>query len=165
MTTHGAYEHLMAESDHPSAHAERWWTETARRAREAADELDQLRRSLPEHWRAGHGKDIVETVLRRLVDHLDEAYEAHLRIAETLAVRAEGLARARRLAQEAATEAGFAGLLVTPDGVVTPRSEPASMPVRVLANQLTARIAEALAHADTVRTRTAESLAAVPPPR
>ncbi|MCX4474222.1 hypothetical protein C5N14_04510 [Micromonospora sp. MW-13] len=154
--------------DRPPAEAggdARWW-EAARTARAAAEELSQVQRALPEHWRAGEGRDECDERLRRLVHRLEEAHETYRIVAEALAARADGWTLARRTVREAVAQAHRAGLVVAPDGTVTsPTTAVPTMAVRALARRLSATVVTALARLDAVESRAADLIATVSPPR
>ncbi|MGS2616595.1 hypothetical protein ACVCAH_19015 [Micromonospora sp. LZ34] len=138
------------------------WADAARAAGQAADELHRVHRDLPEHWRTGVGLDNVNETLRRLVRRLEEAHDTYRAVAEALAVRDREVARAGQLISRTVAEAHQLGLVVTPDGeVVPPAAGAAPMAVRALARRLSATLAEAMAHADAARARTADVLASL----
>jgi hypothetical protein len=142
------------------------WAQAARTARDSAAELGRLHRLFDGHWRSGRDRDQVEELLRRLTRRLDEAQDACATIAVAMADRAHELARARELVRQVADEARLVGLVVTPEGEVVPPSGSEHVPlaVRAVAHRLTARIAEAVAHAEAAQRRAAEQVAALPPP-
>ncbi|SCG38318.1 hypothetical protein [Micromonospora inositola] len=151
---------LLAGSDRQPASD---WADTARVARAAADDLHRVRRELPEHWRAGRGRDDADETLRRVAQRLEAAAEAYRLVAEALAARDRELTRARAVITETLVEARRVGLVVTPEGAVTAAGS-APMAVRALARRLSAVVAEAVADAAAARARAADLLDALPSP-